>query len=561
MAAPKAARPRGPALARQAHLSALGLKVEEVQAIAPLPHSQPALHRLTAILRGAQEVPLRIQELLSALCADGGRLRHQHTRNMVRRLLQYVGLDALVLAVVYLVRFLQLTKLAPSDRIDTLYLAAVILADKFSNDDNFCDLASTICLLCGVRAEVLVTQENRILGVLLRASSLMVAPAVFRQVLRLVFEVRWGRLKQRGALAILERLSSDADDGLHPLPFDSPHDGAPEDASWADFLLPGLGSGSMLGALPALLASGMSTATELARSLRPRSASLHASPEGRRAARAAALPPSPRAPPASPRRAARAAAPPPTTAASSPTPTPRPPPPPPPRRRRAARARRGAAAAAAEAAAAEAARQPSASMPPRRSSTGSRRTGAVDMADATRVAGQASVLLGGRIGARLAAAVLAPRRRAAHGSHAPSRRASCTLETILARAAAPRPDRRPCTPGRPPRRRRSPRRSGPSRRRAAAAAAAAPPRAGGAWRASRPLTRRPPRAAPPPSPPPRRRRLSDADATRRRRDTPPSRGRVQPTNVLQYECVRVIVVTNFRFYNLEAHRSPTASPD
>ena len=193
---------------------------------------------------------------------------------MVRRLLQYVGLDALVLAVVYLVRFLQLTKLAPSDRIDTLYLAAVILADKFSNDDNFCDLASTICLLCGVRAEVLVTQENRILGVLLRASSLMVAPAVFRQVLRLVFEVRWGRLKQRGALAILERLSSDADDGLHPLPFDSPHDGAPEDASWADFLLPGLGSGSMLGALPALLASGMSTATDLARSL---PASLHAS--------------------------------------------------------------------------------------------------------------------------------------------------------------------------------------------------------------------------------------------------------------------------------------------
>ena len=173
-------------------------------------------------------MPQRIQELLSALCADGGRLRHQHTRNMVRRLLQYVGLDALVLAVVYLVRFLQLTKLAPSDRIDTLYLAAVILADKFSNDDNFCDLASTICLLCGVRAEVLVTQENRILGVLLRASSLMVAPAVFRQVLRLVFEVRWGRLKQRGALAILERLSSDADDGLHPLPFDSPHDGAPE---------------------------------------------------------------------------------------------------------------------------------------------------------------------------------------------------------------------------------------------------------------------------------------------------------------------------------------------
>ena len=95
----------------------------------------------------AQEVPQRIQELLSALCADGGRLRHQHTRNMVRRLLQYVGLDALVLAVVYLVRFLQLTKLAPSDRIDTLYLAAVILGDKFSNDDNFCDLASTICLL------------------------------------------------------------------------------------------------------------------------------------------------------------------------------------------------------------------------------------------------------------------------------------------------------------------------------------------------------------------------------------------------------------------------------
>ena len=45
-------------------------------------------------------MPQRIQELLSALCADGGRLRHQHTRNMVRRLLQYVGLDALVLAVV-----------------------------------------------------------------------------------------------------------------------------------------------------------------------------------------------------------------------------------------------------------------------------------------------------------------------------------------------------------------------------------------------------------------------------------------------------------------------------
>ena len=39
-------------------------------------------------------MPQRIQELLSALCADGGRLRHQHTRNMVRRLLQYVGLAA-----------------------------------------------------------------------------------------------------------------------------------------------------------------------------------------------------------------------------------------------------------------------------------------------------------------------------------------------------------------------------------------------------------------------------------------------------------------------------------
>ena len=382
-------------------------------------------------------MPQRIQELLSALCADGGRLRHQHTRNMVRRLLQYVGLDALVLAVVYLVRFLQLTKLAPSDRIDTLYLAAVILADKFSNDDNFCDLASTICLLCGVRAEVLVTQENRILGVLLRASSLMVAPAVFRQVLRLVFEVRWGRLKQRGALAILERLSSDADDGLHPLPFDSPHDGAPEDASWADFLLPGLGSGSMLGALPALLASGMSTATDLARSL-PASlhASLHASPEAapRRSA-PPPLPPSPRAaagvaaaappaPPAPPRAAvddggvfpdadasAAAAA---TAAlaaathapAAVPPPPPRPPPPRP--------------------------RQPSASMPLSPQQHGLEAYLAPSIwRTLTQVAGQASVLLGGT-----QSEPASPPRSSRlgggppTGSHAPSRRASCTLETI-----------------------------------------------------------------------------------------------------------------------------------
>ena len=374
-------------------------------------------------------MPQRIQELLSALCADGGRLRHQHTRNMVRRLLQYVGLDALVLAVVYLVRFLQLTKLAPSDRIDTLYLAAVILADKFSNDDNFCDLASTICLLCGARAEVLVTQENRILGVLLRASSLMVAPAVFRQVLRLVFEVRWGRLKQRGALAILERLSSDADDGLHPLPFDSPHDGAPEDSSWADFLLPGLGSGSMLGALPALLASGMSTATELAAPSRPRST--HRStprPKRRRAAprrRRPAVAESRRR--RRRRRAARAA----RAAARRRRRRQRLP-----RRRRLgrrrrhrrarrrdARARRGAAAAA-EAAAAEAAAAERVDATLAAAARARGVFGAVDMADA-HAGGGAGERAPRRdaIGARPAAAVLAPRRRAAHG---------------LARAVAPR---------------------------------------------------------------------------------------------------------------------------
>ena len=478
-------------------------------------------------------MPQRIQELLSALCADGGRLRHQHTRNMVRRLLQYVGLDALVLAVVYLVRFLQLTKLAPSDRIDTLYLAAVILADKFSNDDNFCDLASTICLLCGVRAEVLVTQENRILGVLLRASSLMVAPAVFRQVLRLVFEVRWGRLKQRGALAILERLSSDADDGLHPLPFDSPHDGAPEDASWADFLLPGLGSGSMLGALPALLASGMSTATELARSL-PASlhASLHASPEAapRRSA-PPPLPPSPRAaagvaaaappaPPAPPRAvddgsvfpdadasaAAAATAALAAAAACAPAAVPPPPPrPPPPRPRR-----------------------PSASMPLAATARARAYLAPSIWRTLTQVAGRASVPRRDAIGPPRRRG-LAPRRRAADGSHAPSRRASCTLETIPRSRHAPRPIVARAPVRRPPRRRRSLCRSAP-RGGALLPPPPPPPQAERSLRASRPPTRRPPRAAPPPSPPPPRRSPPTLTPPSRRRP-PPSRGRVQRSSV------------------------------
>ena len=398
-------------------------------------------------------------------------------------------------------RFLQLTKLAPSDRIDTLYLAAVILADKFSNDDNFCDLASTICLLCGVRAEVLVTQENRILGVL-RASSLMVAPAVFRQVLRLVFEVRWGRLKQRGALAILERLSSDADDGLHPLPFDSPHDGAPEDSSWADFLLPGLGSGSMLGALPALLARrGCRPPPTSPAPSRPRST--HRSTPARsgaaplRAAAAPAVAESRRR--RRRRRAARAA----RAAARRRRRRQRLP-----RRRRLgrrrrhrrarrrdARARRGAAAAA-EAAAAEAAAAERVDAT-RRSSTGSRRTWRRRYGGRSRRwRGRRACSSEGRNrspprrrGPRASAAgrPRRTRRRAARRARSRrfprSRRARCGRSSPVQPEAASAPTEEPLAAPAP----RGGARCCRRRRRATA---------GGAelWRASRPPTRRPPRA-------------------------------------------------------------------
>ena len=138
-----------------------------------------------------------------------------------------------------------------------------------------------------------------------------------------------------------------------------------------------------------------------------------------------------------------------------------------------------AAAAAAEAAAAEAAAAERVDATLAAAARARGVLGAVDMADA-HAGGGAGERAPRRdaIGARLAAAVLAPRRRAAHGlARAVAPRVVHARDDSLARAAALRPIVARAARGGLRADGGASRRSGPSRRRAAAAAAAAPPQA------------------------------------------------------------------------------------
>lgn len=169
----------------------------------------------------AARIPSEVQELLNVLLTSSygpssplGRLAMPSGPGYVSKLAQYVAPDSLICSLVYMGRYLghishedRLALLQPYP-LTLLFSTAVVLADKFVNDSCYDDVLPAISLLTGTRPSTMRKKEVELLGFLLNNSSMFVEEREFENVVYLLDERPWRRLRQEGSLALLLQATS-----------------------------------------------------------------------------------------------------------------------------------------------------------------------------------------------------------------------------------------------------------------------------------------------------------------------------------------------------------------
>ena len=102
---------------------------------------------------------------------------------VVTKMSQYVGVDSLIIGLVYLVRFLQHEQKRQAQRpeeppataedVYLWYVTAVVLADKFTNDDSYDDILPAMGIVSELPTTQMRQEESRILACLLQARAIL----------------------------------------------------------------------------------------------------------------------------------------------------------------------------------------------------------------------------------------------------------------------------------------------------------------------------------------------------------------------------------------------------